>query len=94
MFLTALQLLRDKYGANIQYLNIDVADKYNVLENSIHAGDTVDMFPYDPSLFPQGLQETGLNRLIITMISSIWKILCGTKCVLLSKLFPITARIM
>lgn len=52
---TALQLLRDKYGASIQYLNIDVADKYNVLENSIHAGDTVDMFPYDPSVFPQGV---------------------------------------
>lgn len=51
---TALSLFRDIYGADIEYIRISPQNKLDQLSEIRNSGVWVDMFPYEPELFPEG----------------------------------------
>lgn len=51
---TALSIFRDFYGADIEYIRISPQDKLDRLLELLNGGVQVDMFPYEPELFPAG----------------------------------------
>lgn len=51
---TALSIFRDFYGADIEYLRISPQNKLEQLSELLNGGVQVDMFPYEPELFPEG----------------------------------------
>lgn len=52
---TAVSIFEDFYGASIEFVRTSYADKYNTLEEMILGGEEVDMFPYEPEAFPNGV---------------------------------------
>lgn len=52
---TALTLFEDVYGANVNFVLTNSADKLTTLSSMIIAGEEVDMFPYDLDAVPNGV---------------------------------------
>lgn len=52
---TALSIFEDVYGGSIKFVPITAAEKFTKLDQMIQAGEEVDMFPYDMSVFPDGV---------------------------------------
>lgn len=50
----ALAIFEEKYGGKIEWIPTTNDNKYTDLANSILGGKAVDMFPYTPSVFPDG----------------------------------------
>lgn len=53
----ALSLFEDVYGAKVEYIQTDSAEKFNTLASRILAGDPVDMFPYEWDAVPNGVTK-------------------------------------
>jgi len=51
---TALALFEDVYGGSINLIYAETGDKWDKLIETVNAGERVDMFPYDPTVFPYG----------------------------------------
>ncbi len=54
---TALQLYRDFYGGDINYVHVNSEEKYETLEYFLLCGDVIDMFPYDETTQPQYMKK-------------------------------------
>ena len=51
----ALSLFEDVYGGKINYVYAAPEEKYSTLSAMIDSGETVDMFPYEAGIFPDGV---------------------------------------
>ena len=51
----ALSLFEDVYGGRINYVYAAPEEKYSTLSAMIDSGETVDMFPYEAGIFPDGV---------------------------------------
>ena len=52
---SALEIFEDIFGGKINYVGTSADGKYDRLAEMLNAGETVDMFPYEPQAFPEGL---------------------------------------
>ncbi|MCR4639205.1 ABC transporter substrate-binding protein [Ruminococcus sp.] len=52
---SALSIFEDVYGGSIKFVSVPPAEKLIKLDQMIQSGDEVDMFPYDMSVFPEGI---------------------------------------
>ena len=52
---SALAIFEDVYGGSITFVPVLAAEKFTKLDQMIQAGEEVDMFPYDMSVFPEGV---------------------------------------
>ena len=52
---SALEIFEDVFGGKINYVATSESGKYDRLAEMLNAGETVDMFPYDRTAFPEGL---------------------------------------
>ena len=52
---SALEIFEDVFGGKINYIHTSSDSKYDKLAEMIDAGEEVDMFPYDPGAFPEGM---------------------------------------
>ncbi|MBQ6034119.1 MAG: extracellular solute-binding protein [Ruminococcus sp.] len=52
---SALSIFEDVYGGSIQFVSVSPEEKFTKLDQMIKSGDEVDMFPYDMSVFPEGV---------------------------------------
>lgn len=52
---TALALFEDQYGGKINYIRSTPGENLSILDSMIAAGEEVDIFPYYPEYFPQGV---------------------------------------
>ena len=53
----ALTLFEDQFHGKITWIPCTEKDKFEVLSNRILGGDPVDMFPYEPEAFPEGVYK-------------------------------------
>lgn len=54
---TVLQLFRDFYGGDIDFSYVNSEEKYSTLEYYLLCGESIDMFPYDETVVPQGVSK-------------------------------------
>lgn len=52
---SALEIFEDVFGGKINYVATTADGKYDRLAEMLNAGETVDMFPYEPQAFPEGM---------------------------------------
>ena len=52
---TALSIFEDVYGGSITFVPVSPEEKFTKLDQMIQSGEEVDMFPYDMSVFPEGV---------------------------------------
>lgn len=60
---TALTIFEDTYGGKIQWIPTTAETKYDDLANMLLGGEEVDMFPYDSSVFPDGVLKNQFQPL-------------------------------
>lgn len=52
---SALSIFEDVYGGSIKFVPVTPQEKFTKLDQMIQSGEEVDMFPYDMSVFPEGI---------------------------------------
>ena len=53
----ALAIFEDIYGGRINYVQTSPDGKFSTLDSMLASGETVDMFPCDPGVFPDGVMR-------------------------------------
>lgn len=74
---TALALFEDQYGGKINYIRSTPGENLTILDSMIAAGEEVDIFPYYPEYFPQGVIKNRFEPLdpyfdTLEMDSDLW----------------------
>lgn len=74
---TALALFEDQYGGKINYIRSTPGENLSILDSMIAAGEEVDIFPYYPEYFPQGVIKNRFEPLdpyfdTLEMDSDLW----------------------
>ncbi len=74
---TALALFEDQYGGKINYIRSTPGENLPILDSMIAAGEEVDIFPYYPEYFPQGVIKDRFEPLdpyfdVLEMDSDLW----------------------
>lgn len=52
---TALTLFEDQYGGSITYIRSTPGENLSILDSMVASGEELDIFPYYPEYFPQGV---------------------------------------
>lgn len=74
---TALALFEDQYGGRINYIRSTPGENLTILDSMIAAGEELDIFPYYPEYFPQGVVKDRFEPLdpyfdTLEMNSELW----------------------
>ena len=75
---TALALFEDQYGGKINYIRSTSGENLSILDSMIAAGEPLDLFPYYPEYFPQGVMKDRFEPLdpyfdTLEFNSDLWK---------------------
>lgn len=75
---TALALFEDQYGGKINYIRSTPGENLSILDSMIAAGEPLDLFPYYPEYFPQGVMKDRFEPLdpyfdTLEFNSDLWK---------------------
>lgn len=75
---TALALFEDQYGGKINYIRSTPGENISILDSMVAAGEPLDLFPYYPEYFPQGIIKDRFEPLdpyfdTLEFNSDLWK---------------------
>lgn len=73
----AVALFEDVYGANINFVHTTAENKFERLSEMLAGGEEVDMFPYEPESFPNGVIKNQFQPLdpyfdVMDINSGLW----------------------